>query len=556
MNESRILILYCGGTLGMVRHPSQGYVPYPGFLTETLRSQSRFHDPEGNSIFSWSDTTERYQKLEMILPTMITPMAEKKRIRFAVLEYDPLLDSSNIETKDWLRLAADIDLNYQSFDAFVILHGTDTMSYTSSALSMLLENLGKPVVVTGAQVPLSELRNDAIENILGALILAASHPIPEVTLFFSSTLYRGNRVSKLSNSTLDAFDSPNLAPLATAGISIQVNRQLVLKPRELQKFRVHDRMSQQVVLLRLFPGLQVETIANFFASPIQGVILHSFGAGNAPNKPELLEIFRKATFERDIVIVNISQCIRGEVSAIYQVGKQLQSVGVVAGGDMTPECALTKLSYLLAKPELTRDQIRTLMGKSLRGELTERHKDLTDENDAGRSLTPGAASSEGGQVRRLFQYILTQQGEASISVDEDIDDLAIAAERSFLPFLIQQACLRGDNQALERHLNRQHQLDAFPLLISNAPDGSSNTNTNSTATHSSSLPTFSLHIAAALGHTDQVRQLLEAGHLVHARDYTGHTPLFLALQNGHQSTVEILKLAGAHLASHEKDTTE
>lgn len=507
MNESRILILYCGGTLGMVRHPSQGYVPYPGFLTETLRSQSRFHDPEGNSIFSWSDTTERYQKwaeaysrpssgantpnhasgsslhntnsdrnlshpktpedlstafyprvkvissspegtftknaiqskidkdgrLEMILPTMVTPMADKKRIRFAVLEYDPLLDSSNIETKDWLRLAADIDLNYESFDAFVILHGTDTMSYTSSALSMLLENLGKPVVVTGAQVPLSELRNDAIENVLGALILAASHPIPEVTLFFSSTLYRGNRVSKLSNSTLDAFDSPNLAPLATAGISIQVNRQLVLKPRELQKFRAHDRMSQQVVLLRLFPGLQVETIANFFASPIQGVILHSFGAGNAPNKPELLEIFRKATFERDIVIVNISQCIRGEVSAIYQVGKQLQSVGVVAGGDMTPECALTKLSYLLAKPELSRDQIRSLMGKSLRGELTERHKDLTDENDAGRSLTPGAASSEGGQVRRLLQYILTQQGEASISVDEDIDDLAIAAERSFLP---------------------------------------------------------------------------------------------------------------------------
>lgn len=486
----------------MVRHPSLGYVPYPGFLTETLRSQSRFHDPEGNSIFSWSDTTERYQKwseaysrpssgtttpnhpsssnanrstsrpntpddlkttfnprvkvissspegtftknaieskidenghLEMILPTMVTPMSEKKRIRFAVLEYDPLLDSSNIETKDWLRLAADIDLNYESFDAFVILHGTDTMSYTTSALSMLLENLGKPVVVTGAQVPLSELRNDAIENVLGALILAASHPIPEVTLFFSSTLYRGNRVSKLSNSTLDAFDSPNLAPLATAGISIQVNRQLVLKPRELQKFRAHDRMSQQVVLLRLFPGLQVETIANFFSAPIQGVILHSFGAGNAPNKPELLEIFRKATFERDIVIVNISQCIRGEVSAIYQVGKQLQSVGVVAGGDMTPECALTKLSYLLAKDELSKDQIRTLMGKSLRGELTERHKDLTDD-ESGRSLTPGSANQmQGGQVRRLLQYILTQQGQASISIDEDIDDLAIAAERSFLP---------------------------------------------------------------------------------------------------------------------------
>ena len=149
--------------------------------------------------------------------------------------------------------------------------------------------------------------------------MASSHPIPEVSLFFSSTLFRGNRVSKLSNSSLHAFDSPNLPPLATAGITINVNQSLVLKPRLLQPFRAHDQMSQQVVLLRLFPGLQVETIANFFAAPIQGVVLHSFGAGNAPTKPELLEIFAKATKERDIVIVNISQCIRGEVSAIYQV---------------------------------------------------------------------------------------------------------------------------------------------------------------------------------------------------------------------------------------------
>lgn len=286
---------------------------------------------------------------------------------------------------------------------------------------MLLENLGKPVILTGAQVPLSELRNDAIENVLGALILASSHPIAEVTLFFASTLYRGNRVSKLSNASLNAFDSPNCAPLATAGISIEINDSLVRKPTHLLPFRAHNQMSQQVVLLRLFPGLQVETISNFFNSSIKGVILHSFGAGNAPTRPELLQVFEKATNEKNIVIVNISQCIRGEVSSIYEVGKKLESVGVVAGGDMTPESALTKLEYLLGKDDLSIQEVRTLMGKSLRGELTERRHVNQDVD-------------QGGSAKSLLQRIIVEQdGHHPIPVDENLDNLAIDAERVLLP---------------------------------------------------------------------------------------------------------------------------
>lgn len=305
-------------------------------------------------------------------------------------------------------------------DAFIILHGTDTMSYTSSAISMLLENLGKPVILTGAQVPLSELRNDAIENVLGALILATSHPIPEVTLFFASILYRGNRVSKLSNSALNAFDSPNCPPLAKAGISIDVDESLIRRPTHLLPFRAHNKMSQQVVLLRLFPGLQVETMRNFFMAPIRGVILHSFGAGNAPTRPELLHVFEQAT-SNGIVIVNISQCIKGEVSSIYEVGKKLERVGVVAGGDMTPECALTKLEYLLGKEELSVEEIRTLMGKSLRGELTERR--AVEEKE-----------EQGSNARSILQRMIVEQdGYTAVLAEDNIDTLALDAERSLLP---------------------------------------------------------------------------------------------------------------------------
>ncbi|KAH9930599.1 asparaginase-domain-containing protein [Fomitopsis serialis] len=359
VSSMEVLILNTGGTINMILG-QRGYVPEPYFLTESLRTQNRFHDPLEESLFSHSSSAQ--------LPSMITPRSTapggiQKRVRYAVLEWDPLLDSSNIEITDWIRIATEIELNYAAFDAFVILHGTDTMSYTSSALSFLLEDLGKTVIVTGAQIPLSQLRNDAVDNLLGALVLAGHYIIPECCLFFNHTLYRGNRVSKISSYDLNAFASPNFPPLVNVGIDIVVNWNDVMRQTSLRRFRSHK------ATLRLFPGITAATVRAFLAPETQGVVLETYGAGNAPQRSDLVGALKEAC-DRGVVIVSISQCAKGSVSDAYETGRSLLSAGVVSGGDMTPECALTKLSYLLSKPELSFSEVRALVGTPLRGELT------------------------------------------------------------------------------------------------------------------------------------------------------------------------------------------
>lgn len=697
---------------------SSGFAPYPSFLTETLRSQSRFHDPHADSIFSWSDSVDRYKQwseaftrpgsgastplhssgrdmtlssegnlakavadkttslletwqqskkrksehdshltntgpltpstqahldhlyadtssrspngvgappfghpvlvrssapkgtsthhaissnlsadgkhLELQLPTLITPRAgsQGKRVRYAVLEYDPLLDSSEMDIPDWIRLASDISLNYQAFDAFIVLHGTDTMAYTASALSMLLENLGKSVIVTGAQVPLSELRNDAIENVLGALMLAGSYIIPEVGLYFASTLYRGNRTSKVSNNALAAFDSPNMAPLARVGINIEVAWNLVERSRSVKSFRAHDRMSPNVAVLRLFPGLPTSTVKSFLSPPLEGVILESYGAGNAPSREDLLQVFREAS-ERGLVIVNITQCVQGEVSAIYAVGKKLEAVGVVAGGDMTAEGALAKLSYLLAK-ELQPSEIRELMGRPLRGELTSSrggssHPTLPQE------LTPAGAAPHKADLKTLLAHILQnpnkaqsssttspekkrhglegEEGGTAAAWDSSTHEVS-SATLAVLPYLIYEAASKNDPELLKWHLYALNQLETIPTISIDEEHfhpSTLNPSSNSTATGDSAATTHAvgdtvakpdsttpmeklqpLHIASSKGFTGVVELLLQAGCSVHAREFSsGHSPLFLACKHEHAVTVKMLRNAGAHLKEDE-----
>ncbi|EST06382.1 Asparaginase/glutaminase [Kalmanozyma brasiliensis GHG001] len=712
-SEALVLCLYAGGTIGMVRKDaSSGFAPYPSFLTETLRSQSRFHDPHADSIFSWSDSVDRYKAwseaftrpgsgastplngssskdnavnsipaegdlakavaekrdqlevdgasqankkrksehdstgkkgsltpstqahldhiyadtasrspsgaassgsppfghpvlvrssapkgtsthhahssnlspdgkhLELQLPTLITPRsgANGKRVRYAVLEYDPLLDSSEMDIPDWIRLASDISLNYQAFDAFIVLHGTDTMAYTASALSMLLENLGKSVIVTGAQVPLSELRNDAIENVLGALMLAGSYIIPEVGLYFASTLYRGNRTSKVSNNALAAFDSPNMAPLARVGINIEVAWNLVERSRSVKSFRAHDRMSPNVAVLRLFPGLPTSTVKSFLSPPLQGVILESYGAGNAPSRQDLLDVFKEAS-DRGLVIVNITQCVQGEVSAIYAVGKKLEAVGVVAGGDMTPECALAKLSYLLAKG-LEPEEIRELMGRPLRGELTS-SRGGSGGQTIPQELTPAGLGPIKADIKTLLAHILhNPQSTTTLSSPTDTSGPASAAgwdhsshevskaSLAVLPYLIYEAASRNDLPLLQWHLYALSQLETIPTIsideehfhpatlnpsTSNASGDAASTShivdNDSTTPLEKMQP---LHLASARGYTGVVEQLLQAGCSVHAREVaTGHSPLFLACKNGNLATVRLLRNAGAHLKEDE-----
>jgi lysophospholipase len=255
-----------------------------------------------------------------------------------------------------------------------VLHGTDTMAYTASALSFMLVNLGKTVVLTGSQIPLFEVRNDAIDNLLGALTIAGHFEIPEVCLYFHNKLMRGNRTQKVDALGLNAFHSGNLSPLVEVGIQLDVHWHRV-RAAPMDPLKVRTITERNVACLRIFPGITAEILQNFMLQPLQGVIIETFGAGNAPDvRPDFLDVLRKAS-DRGVVIVNVTQCHRGGATIDYATGQSLAEVGVVSGLDMTPEAALSKLSYLLSQPELDRDDVCRLMQVSLRGELTEPHSE-------------------------------------------------------------------------------------------------------------------------------------------------------------------------------------
>ncbi|WMN60092.1 asparaginase [Pseudoalteromonas xiamenensis] len=335
MNRKRIYIAYTGGTIGM-KQSSRGYVPVAGYLTQTVEQNAEF-------------TRE-----EMPL--------------FDIHEYCPLIDSSDMSPSHWQLIADDIKSKYHDYDGFVVLHGTDTMAYTASALSFMLENLTKPVIVTGSQIPLSQLRSDGQVNLLNAMYLAANYPIAEVSLFFNNQLFRGNRATKAHADGFDAFASPNLPPLAQSGINIQLIEGR-LSPYVDQALRVTPITPQPIGVLYLYPGISVEMIKTLLNSDIKALILLSFGVGNAPQDPDFLTALKNAC-DRGIVIVNLTQCIKGQVNmGGYATGNALLNCGVISGYDMTVEACLTKLHYLFSQ-NLELETIRHLMQDNLRGELS------------------------------------------------------------------------------------------------------------------------------------------------------------------------------------------
>lgn len=332
----KVYIAYTGGTIGM-KKLSGSYAPVPGYLSERLAAMPEFS----------GDATPDY----------------------TLHEYAPLLDSANMRPQNWQMVAEDIAANYEDHDGFVVIHGTDTMAYTASALSFMLENLSKPVILTGSQIPLAEVRSDARENLITSLLIAANYPISEVCLYLNGSLLRGNRSTKVSSSGFDAFASPNFPPLAEVGVDIEVNERLLLtRPRAALK--VNKLKEVQVAALRLFPGITAEILQNFLLEPIQGLILETYGAGNAPSgDAELLQVLAQAV-ARGVVIVNCTQCLQGAVDmADYATGNALREVGVISGHDITPEAALSKLIWLLSQG-LGSDEIRQQMQLNLRGELT------------------------------------------------------------------------------------------------------------------------------------------------------------------------------------------
>jgi L-asparaginase type I len=475
MKVPKVLIIYTGGTIGMKRTP-EGYAPSKGFLLQLMK-------------------------------TYVHQSNEKQRIRtkkdqlieYEILEYEKLIDSSNMQTQHWIRIAQSIFSNYNKYVGFVILHGTDTMAYTASALSFMLVNLSKPVILTGSQIPISESRSDATENLIGAITLAGSYSIPEVGVYFNNRLFRGNRVKKIDSSGLGAFDSGDYPILAEAKVRFEIFWKNIRRVNA-NKLILREITTQPIMSLKLFPSIDINIITSILQNPLEGLIIETYGAGNFPsNRIDILDEFQKA-IHKGVIIVNCTQCHKGGITKDYAASKSLHNIGVVPGSDMTIETAICKMMYLLSQNDVSKDEIRKLMAVNLRGEIS----------------SPPREVSQRGEELLLYLVKQIQQDLSKIQDEKTIEQIKI--------ILICQSIIE----------NRQE--DFFDLVNQQIDLNQCN--------HHGEYPVL---LSVIYNRPTLLHYLLQNNCNPNIKDDYGNTPLRLALQNQFSQCIQLLRQNGANV---------
>ena len=338
--KTSILLIYTGGTIGMVKD----------YQTGALK------------IFNFKNLLNHIPEISQL------------DCRVESISLEEPIDSSNMNPEKWIHLAEIIESNYDEFDGFVVLHGSDTMSYTASVISFMFENLDKPIIFTGSQLPIGDLRTDAKENLITSIQIAATNKngvptVAEVCLYFEYKLYRGNRTTKINAEHFQAFTSPNFPPLCESGVHLKFNTDLLLKPNG-HKLTIRKKLDDNILVLKIFPGIRKEVMESILnIENLKGVILETYGAGNAPSEDWFIELLNKA-LHKNILIINVTQCAAGKViMGKYETSIQLEKLGVISGNDITTESAIAKMMYLLGE-NIPKNSFKTLFETSLRGEIT------------------------------------------------------------------------------------------------------------------------------------------------------------------------------------------